>query len=111
MEIPIQPEHAGQLARMQHVLEWLQAEQARLLAELAHIGKQGQQAHDQLAEVLRAAYGIDLVPGVTLDTEKGTITTPDSSPEQQPEPPFLKRAPESSESSAVSEDAKGVAGS
>lgn len=95
-EIAIQPEHQAQLARMQHVLEWLQAERARIEGEYTHVLRQGQQAQAQLGAFLEQAYGLaaHALTGVMLDVEHGVIRTPDAAtpePATEPESPFLGR--------------------
>lgn len=89
-EIQIEEQHKPALARSQHVLEWLQGEQARLQGELAHVVQAGQREQEKLAAFLRGAYHVELVPGTQVDAEKGTITTPDPEPEVK-ESPFLNR--------------------
>jgi hypothetical protein len=96
----ITDEHKPALARLQHILEWLQAERARIETEAAHIAAQGQRVESQLVAILMRNYGIDAQAApFTLDTEAGTITTPDApasaEPTQEPEPaatPFLARS-------------------
>jgi hypothetical protein len=90
--IMIQPEHRPQLARLQHVLEWLQGERARIEAELAHVAAQGQRTEAQLRTVLLRAYGIAPQQPFTLDADAGTITVPHAEPEQ-PEPAAEPVAP------------------
>lgn len=99
--VTIQPEHLPALARMQHVLEFLQAEQARLHAELAHVATQGQRAEAELRAFLLHAYGIAPGGAFTLDIEANAITTPDEpgsepdAPTSEPEPaPEISAAPD-----------------
>lgn len=89
-ETQIQPEHLPQLARRQHVLEWLLAERARLEAELQHILNSGQREQDELMAFLQRVYGIRGMM-FTLDAERGVITTPDAPP-AEPEAPAAAQA-------------------
>lgn len=82
----IAPEHLPLLARYQHVLEWLQAEQARIQQEAALVAAQGQRAEAQLRGFLLQRYGIAPTDTFTLDAEAATVTTPDDPPETPAQP-------------------------
>lgn len=90
-EIRIQDAHKPALSRSQHVLEWLQGEQQRLQGELAQIAAAGQREQEKLATFLRSVYHVEFAPGVALDVDKGTITTPDEPATPENVTPFLNR--------------------
>lgn len=75
------------MARLQHVLEWLQAERARLESELSHVLQAGEREQAKLIALLQHVYGLDAqhVP-VTVDVERGVIVTPDEPPDEPPAP-------------------------
>lgn len=75
-ETIIKAEHRAQLARMQHVLEWLQAEAVRLQAELAHTMAAGQREQGELVSFLAREYGVN-TPLLSLDAERGVFVTAD----------------------------------
>jgi hypothetical protein len=72
--------HKAQLARSQHVMEWLQQERGRVQAEAAILERQWQQEELKLRAFLANSYHI--TGPFTLDTDKGTIETPDPEPEK-----------------------------
>jgi hypothetical protein len=86
-EITIRAEHQQQVARAQHVLEWLQAERARLLSELALVSQQGAREQARVAEFLGQHYGVR-GEGWTLDAERGVVLVPDAEAAED-ESPFL----------------------
>jgi hypothetical protein len=67
--------HKAQLARSQHVMEWLQQERARVQAEAAILERQWQQEELKLRSFLSQVYNV--TGDFTLDAEAGTIETPD----------------------------------
>ena len=69
--VSIQPEHLAQLARSQHVLEWLQTEKERVTAEMITIAQQYEREELKLRTLLRQHYGI--TGTFTLDTDKGVV--------------------------------------
>lgn len=79
--IAIHPDHLGALARMQHVLEHLSGERARLSAELAYIARETERREADVVAFLQRAYGLDAAHvQFSLDTEHGVIVTPESAP-------------------------------
>lgn len=68
----IQPEHLPQLARSQHILEWLGQERDRVSGELVTIAQQWQREEAKLRSLLAQHYGI--TGPFTLDSEAGTVT-------------------------------------
>lgn len=97
--ITIQPEHLPAMSRLQHVLEWLQSEQARLQVELQAVARAGAQKQAELVAFLQQSYGLDAqhVPW-TLDVERGVIVTPDP---EAPIPPPTEPEPSPAPSAAV----------
>lgn len=75
------PEHLSQLSRSQHILEWLQEEQARIQAEMVTVVQQWQREEAKLRSLLQQHYGI--VGPFTLDAEAGTVSTPGAAPSAQ----------------------------
>lgn len=80
---PIKPEHAPQIARTAHVLEWLASERARLEQELAHVAAQGQRMEQELRAFLLHNYRVLPHQPFTLDAESGVLSTPEDT-EQPP---------------------------
>jgi hypothetical protein len=87
-EIVIRAEHQQQVARAQHVLEWLQAERARLLSEFSLVSQQGAREQARMAEFLGQQYGVT-GEGWTLDAERGVVLVPEGQSEAEDESPFL----------------------
>jgi len=85
MEITIGANHRDQLARQQHILEWLQQERARMEAEYAHVQASTERVQQQLLGFLVQVYGIDPAQPVTINTERGVLVVPDpAEPSEQP---------------------------
>lgn len=85
-ETQILAEHKTHVARMQHILEGLASERARLETELRYVLESGQRMQNELVAFLQRAYGIDAArPGVIMDADNGVITEPDEAP-TEPEP-------------------------
>ena len=68
------PDHLEQLARSQHVLEFLQGEQQRLQFEMMAL------AQLALREEAKLRSFLGIQGEFTLDAKNGTITTPDPAP-------------------------------
>jgi uncharacterized membrane protein len=65
---------------MEAVIQWLQAEQTRLIIELQAVQQRGAQLNAEVAALLQQSYGIDAQHiSWALDTARGVIITPDVS--------------------------------
>lgn len=101
-EIPIADEDREQIARMQHVLEWLQEERARLSDELRVLSSRGQSVQNDLLAFVAARYRIPAGAAITFDSARGVLALPDI-------PAVVVSAPAPSPSATAGESAAGDA--
>jgi hypothetical protein len=79
--ISIGDNHKPHLARLQHIAEHLQAERARLEAELRYVLNAGNRAQAELLSFIQQVYGVDAQhAGIQIDADAGIITTRDIEP-------------------------------
>jgi hypothetical protein len=85
-EISIGINHLAQLAQIEHVGMFLQAEAARLENELAYIRNREATLAHELQGFLLQTYGIEPGGRFTLDTARALIITDDPQPPQEAQP-------------------------
>ena len=86
-EITIGDNHRELVARWQHILEWLQGEQSRLDSERFYIIQKGAAIQQEMLYWLHNVYNTPLDgAGVTVDSARGVIVTPDEDPKAEPQP-------------------------
>ena len=84
MDISIGDNHKAMLREREHQIAFLQAEQARLEAELRYVATRGAQLQNETMAWLQQTYQIAPGTPITLDSARGMLVVPDElQPTQQ----------------------------